>query len=124
MGTTVMPHASGAHLPHRHQKQTARCALLHTGPSHLSVAYGSGFGFVPAARAALTSARDAALRSACASDFDWLGSELGAELADALELDEVLAVARDGVSPERLVDPPGLLPYPPGEPDGVKRPVP
>lgn len=78
----------------------------------------------PAARVALTSARDAALRSACAWDGDWLGVELVAELAGALDVDAVLAVERDGASPTRLVEEPAVEPYPPDEPDGVKRPAP
>jgi hypothetical protein len=83
---------------------------------------------VPAARVALTSARDAAPRSACDWDGVCFGGALGAALAagleDAFEDDELLAVERDGVSPARLVEPPAAEPNPPIEPDGVNRPAP
>lgn len=80
--------------------------MLRSGPhSFTALAYGSGFGLPPAARVALTSAREAALRSACACDGVWLGDEaLAPVLADALEEDvDVVAVERE-TSPERLVE--------------------
>jgi hypothetical protein len=79
-----------------------------------------GFGLPPAARVALTSARDAALRSACAWDGVWLGVELAvAPLPGALD-DDVVAVERDA-SPDRLLEPLEAVPYPP---EGVNRPAP
>lgn len=86
--------------------------MLRSGPrSVTALAYGLGLGLPPAARVALTSAREAALRSACACDAVWLGAEdVAAVPADELEEDDdVVAVERD-TSPERLVEPPAELP--------------
>jgi hypothetical protein len=80
---------------------------------------------VPAARAALTSARDAAPRSAAACDGVWLAGGLDEAVVDALDDDVPPDTEVDGVPPERFAVVPDHAPlYPPTDPDGEKRPAP
>jgi len=74
-------------------------------PDRNAMAYGSGVGLVPAARAALTSARAAVPRSAAACDGVRVGGALGAELDDDAADDELLEVERGGASFARFEEP-------------------